>query len=77
MQKSLDQCCGLNNVPKVTSVLIPETCRCYLTRKQGLCRCDEVRDMHLEIVLDYLGWALNLSQCPSKGEAEGDLLHTE
>lgn len=31
----------------------------------------------MEIIVDYLVWVLNLSECPSKGEAESDFLHTE
>ena len=27
-------------------VLIPRTCKCYLKRKKGLCRCDYLKDHH-------------------------------
>ena len=44
---------SLHGPPKDSQVLIPPNCECYLTWKKGLCRCDQVKVLRWEIMLDY------------------------
>lgn len=48
---------------KDVHVLIPSTCKYYLTRQKGLCRCNHVKDFELG---DYPGWS-EWVQCNHKG----------
>lgn len=59
-------------------VLVTGTCKCYFTKKKGLCRCDDVKDSDIRRLSCIFFWnALNLIPGPYKREAEGDFICTE
>lgn len=61
--------------PKDVHVPIPGTCGCHLIRKQGLCGCDQVKDLGME----RLSWIIRVGpKCNHKGlrrEKQGEIGH--